>query len=164
MLVTELIRRGALYYRDRTALIFGDEALTFGQVESLSNRVAHVLGGRLGLSKGSPVCLLWDNSLLGVPADFGCVKAGLQRTPLNGRLSLDEHRVMIEKIGARTLLYGPSQAERAAALQAALPDLAVHGVGDDQVGSDVLRLAEDAPDSDPRLAHDPDDVILALFT
>ncbi len=164
MLVTELIRRGALYHRSRTALIFGDETMTFGQVESLSNRIAQVFGGPLGLSKGSPVCLLWDNSLLGVPADFGCVKAGLQRTPLNGRLSLDEHRVMIEKIGARTLLYGPSQAERAAALKAALPDLAVHGVGDDQVGPDLLRFVAEAPDSDPRLAHDPDDVVLALFT
>ena len=78
MLVTELIRRGALHHRDRTALLFGGEAMTFGEVESLSNRVAQVLGGRLALGKGSPVCLLWDNSLLGVPADFGCAKAGLR--------------------------------------------------------------------------------------
>ncbi len=164
MLLTELIRRGAQYHRDRTALMFGDETLTFRQVDSLSNRIAQVLGGRLGLGRGAPVCLLWDNSLLGLPADFGCTKAGLQRTPLNGRLSLDEHRVMIEKIGARTLLYGPSQADRAAALKAALPELAVYGVGDDQVGSDLVRFAEDAPDTDPRLALDPDDVVYALFT
>ncbi len=164
MLVTELIRRGALHHRARTALIFGDVSMSFGEVESLSNRIAQVLGGRLGLGKGSPVCLLWDNNLVGVPADFGCIKAGLQRTPLNGRLSLDEHRAMIGKIGARTLLYGPSQAERAAALLAAMPGLAVYGVGDDQVGADLLRLAADAPDSDPRLALDPEDVILALFT
>ena len=164
MLVTELIRRGALHHRERTALVFGDEAMSFGAVESLSNRLAQVIGGTLGLGKGSPVTLLWDNGLLSIPTDFGCVKAGLVRTPLNGRLSLDEHRVMIEKIGAGTLLYGPSQAERAAALKAALPDLAIYGVGDGQVGPDLLPLAEDAPDRDPRLAHDPDDVILALFT
>ena len=164
MLLTELIRRGALYHRDRIALLFGDERMTFGAVDSLSNRIAQVLGGRLGLGKGSPVSLLWDNSLLGMPADFACVKAGLQRTPLNGRLSLDEHGAMIEKIGARTLIYGPSQAERAAALREARPELAVYGVGDAEVGPDLLRLAADAPDSDPALAHDPDDVILALFT
>ena len=164
MLVTELIRRGAVYHRDRTALLFGDAAMTFGEVESLSNRIAQVLGGRLGLGKGSPVCLLWDNNLFGMPADFACAKAGLQRTPLNGRLSLEEHKAMIEKIGARTLLYGPSQAERAAALQTALPELDVYGVADDQVGPDLLRFADAAPDRDPRLAHGPDDVILALFT
>lgn len=164
MLVTELIRRGALHHRGRTALLSGDGAMSFAEAESLSNRVAQVLGGRLGLAKGSPVCLLWDNGLLSVPTDFGCVKAGLVRTPLNGRLSFDEHRTMIGKIGAGTLLYGPTQTERAAALKAALPALAVYGVDDDQVGPDLLRLAADAPDADPRLAHDPDDVILALFT
>jgi acyl-CoA synthetase (AMP-forming)/AMP-acid ligase II len=164
MLVTELIRRGALYHGPRTALMFGDETLSFTEVDRLSNRIAHVLGGTLGLATGSAVTLLWDNGLLSVPADFGCVKAGLVRTPLNGRLSLDEHRTMIGTIGAGTMIYGPTQAERAAALKAALPDLAVFGVGDDQAGPDLLRLAQDAPDSDPRLDHQPDDVILALFT
>ena len=43
---------------------------------------------------------------------------------------------MIETIGARTLIYGPSQAERAAALQAALPELRIIGLGDASVGPD----------------------------
>ncbi len=164
MLVTELIRRGALHHRERTALLFGDRAMSFAEVESLSNRIAQVLGGTLRLGKGSPVCLLWDNCLLGMPADFACVKAGLVRTPLNGRLSLEEQLAMIDKIGAVNLLYGASQAERAAELKAARPDLAMHGVGDDQVGPDLVARAEAAPDRDPRLDHQPDDVILALFT
>ena len=164
MLVTELIRRGALYHKDRTALLFGNDTMSFAEVESLSNRIAQVLGGALGLGKGSPVCLLWDNCLLGMPADFACVKAGLVRTPLNGRLSLEEHLAMIDKIGAGTLLYGASQSERAAALKAARPDLACHGIGDDQVGPDLVALAQQAPDRDSRLDQQPDDVILALFT
>ncbi len=164
MLVTELIRRGALYHRERTALIFGDRTLSFGEVESLSNGIAQVLGGRFGLGKGSAVTLLLDNDLVSVPTDFACVKAGLVRTPLNGRLSLEEHRAMIEKLGATTLIYGPRQAERAAALQAALPGLAVYGAGDAEAGPDLLRLAEGAPQTDPRLDCQPDDIILALFT
>ena len=164
MLVSELIRRGALYHKQRTALLFEDRRMTFAEVESLSNRVAQVLGGSLALGKGSPVSLLLDNDLVSVPTDFACVKAGLVRTPLNGRLSAEEHLAMIGKTGARALIYGPTQAERAAALQAALPGLAVYGSGDDQVGPDLLRLADDAPDRDPRLAAQPDDVILALFT
>ena len=54
MLVTELIRRGALYHGDRTALLFGDETMTFREVERLSNRIAHALGGALGLGQGQP--------------------------------------------------------------------------------------------------------------
>src|ERR1043165_2893120 len=158
MLVTELIRRGALYHRDRVAIRFGDRTMSFRDVDPLSNRIANALIGGLGLARGSPVALLIDNCLHSVPSDFGCAKAGLVRTPLNGRLSLDEHARMIAATGARTMLSGPSQAERAAALRAALPDLDVVGL------DELLLLAGKASDADPRLAHDPDDVILALFT
>jgi fatty-acyl-CoA synthase len=164
MLVTELIRRGALHHGDRTAILFGQESLSFRDVELLSNRIANAIGGPLGLGQGSPITLLIDNGLHSLPCDFGCVKAGLVRTPLNGRLSLEEHKAMIEKIGAATMIHGPSQAERAAQLKAAIPGLAVYGLGDDSVGPDLLRLAAEASDADPALRHHPDDVILSLFT
>lgn len=164
MLVTELIRRGALWHGDRTAILFGDEGLSFRQVDRLSNRIAHWLGGGLGLAAGSPIALLLDNGLYSIPCDFACSKAGLVRTPLNSRLSADEHRRMLEATAGRTLIYGPGQAERAAALAARLPQLAVYGLGDDEAGPDLMRLAEDASDSDPKLRQDPGDVLLALFT
>src|SRR6218665_1730402 len=44
-----------------------------------------------------------------------------------------------------------------------MPGLAVYGGGDAQVGPDLLALAREAPDSDPRLDCQPDDVVLALF-
>jgi len=163
MLVTELIRRGALYHGPRTAILFGDASLTFREVDRLSNRIAHAYAG-IGLAKGDHIALLLDNGLHSVPCDFGGVKAGLVRTPLNGRLSLDEQRRMIEAIGAGTLVYGPTQIERAAALQAALPDLRLLGLGDSGLGPDLLGLAAAASDADPRLRHHPDDVVLALFT
>ena len=164
MLVTELIRRGALYHGDRPALLFGDDSLTFRQVDRLSNRIANLLITGLGFVKATPIALLLDNGLFTVPLDFACSKAGLRRTPLNGRLSLDEHRAMLEATGGRLLVYGPSQVERAAAIAAALPHLTLYGLGDSELGPDLLRLAPDASDADPRLRHDPDDVILALFT
>jgi len=162
MLATELIRRGALYHRDRVAIRFADSALSFREVELLSNRIANALHAGLGLARGSPVALLIDNGLCSIPCDFGCTKAGLVRTPLNGRLSLDEHRRMIEAIGAQTMIYGPGQAERAAALAAALPGLRLVGLGEGPL--DLLALADSASDSAPRLDQRPGDVILALFT
>ena len=164
MLVTEVIRRGAIYHRDRIALRFGEEALSFREVDRLSNRIANTLIQGLGLARGSPLAMLLDNGLNSVPCDFAGAKGGLIRTPLNGRLSLDEHLAMLAKCGAGTLIYGPSQAERAAALKMALPELRLFGLGDDQVGPDLLGLAARAADADPRLPLQPDDVILALFT
>ncbi len=163
MLVTELIRRGALWHGDRTALLFGDEAMTFRQVDRLSNRIAHVYAG-LGLGKGDPLALLLDNGLYSLPCDFGGVKAGLTRTPLNGRLSRDEHLQMLALADIGTLVYGASQVERAAELQAAMPKLRLYGLGDASLGPDLLKLAENAPESDPRLPSEPDDVLLRLFT
>ena len=113
MLVTELIRRGALWHGDRIAILFGDSAMSFRQVDRLSNRIAHVYAG-FGLAKGDPLALLLDNGLHSVPCDFGGVKAGLRRTPLNGRLSCDEHLQMLALAGIETLVYGASQLERAA--------------------------------------------------
>ena len=164
MLASELIRRGALYHGDRPAILFGDSSLSFRQVDRLSNRIANLMISGLGLAKGSPIALLLDNGLYSLPCDFGCVKAGLTRTPLNGRLSFAEHVKMLELIAARTLIYGPTQAERAAALKAELPRLGLFGLGDAEVGPDLLVLAEGASDSDPKLRHEPDDVLLALFT
>ena len=163
MLVTELIRRGALYHGDRTAILFGDERLTFREVDRFSNRVAHALAG-LGLAKGDPILLLLDNGLHSVPCDFGCAKAGLVRTPLNGRLSLAEQLAMIDTIAGRTLIYGASQAERAAAIREARPQLVMLGLGDASAGADLLAAAARASDADPRLDHQPDDVVLSLFT
>jgi len=164
MLVTELIRRGAAWHGERTAILFGDRSMTFREVDRLSNRIANTYSGALGLARGSPISLLLDNGLYAIPCDFGGVKAGLRRTSLNSRLSLDEHRMMIEMTGARALVYGPAQVERATALAAALPGLAVYGLGDAEVGPDLLALAGSASDADPRLRFEPDEIALALFT
>src|SRR5688572_14600746 len=101
MLASELIRRGALYHGGRIAILFGDQSLTFRQVDLLSNRIANLMIAGLGLAQGSPIAMLLDNGLHSLPCDFACVKAGLARTPLNGRLSLAEHRAMLELIAIR---------------------------------------------------------------
>ena len=164
MLVTELIRRGALHHGDRTAILFGDESLTFRQVDRLSNRIANFLIHGLGLAKGSPVAMLLDNGLYSVPCDFACTKTGLTRTPLNGRLSLAEHLRMLEAVGAATLIYGPSQIERATAIKAEMPHLRLYGLGDREAGLDLLELAGEASDADPKRDQHPDEILLALFT
>jgi len=164
MLITELIRRGAIYHRDRPAILFGDSQLTFREVDRLSNRIANLLRDGLGLGKGSPIAMLLDNSLHSVPCDFGCTKAGLTRWPLNSRLALAEHLGMLDAMQARTLVYGASQVERAAAIKAERPELAIYGLDDREVGEDLLDLAQSSTDADPKLRHDPDDVLLAMFT
>lgn len=164
MLTVELIRRSARQFPERIALLFGDQRLTFAEVDELSNRFAHVLARR-GVSRGARMALLANNGWCSIPLDFACVKAGAARTPLNARLSLDEHEQMLRETGAQLLVYGPDLIERAVALSARIPGLQMLGIGTAQAGGDDLLVeAESASASDPRLPVEPDDVLLTIYT
>lgn len=163
MLTVELIRRGARYFAERRAVLFEDKALTFAEVDELSNRFAHVLA-RNGIGRGGRMAILANNSLYSVPVDFGCVKAGAARTPLNARLSMDEHEHMLRETGARLVIYDAELAERAEALAARVPGLTMLGLGSTRCGRDLLVEAASASASDPRTPAEPQDVILTLFT
>lgn len=160
----DLIHRGAGYNPDRTAIVFGAQNLTFHETQVLSNQLAHALLAR-NARRGSRVALLLNNSLYSVPVDFACVKAGVNRVPLNARLSLDEHTRMLEETGADLLLYGADLAERARELGEARPALRCHGIGGNSAGGDdLIEIAPTLSETAPDVTVQADDVILTLFT
>jgi len=159
----ELIRRGALQHGPRTAIVFGEQTMSFAEVDAVSSRLAHAL---LGLApQRSRIGLLLNNGLYSVPVDFACVKAGMNRVPLNTRLSLAEHTRMLQEAGCTSLVFGPGLAEQAAALAAALPGLRCVGIGASGAGSpDFLVHLDVFPSEPPDIDIDPDDVVLTLYT
>ncbi len=160
----DLIQRGAGYDPQRTAIVFGEQTLTFGQTQTLSNQLAHALIER-GAARGHRVALLLNNSLYSVPVDFACVKAGINRVPLNARLAAAEHARMLEETGVDMLIYGADLAERARELQALRPALRCHGIGSNAAGGDdLLAAATTLPEDTPTVPVAADDVILTLFT
>jgi acyl-CoA synthetase (AMP-forming)/AMP-acid ligase II len=163
MLTVELIRRGARYFSERTAVLFEDKSLTFAQVDELSNRFAHVLASN-GIVRGERLAILANNSLYSIPVDFACVKASAARTPLNARLSVDEHEHMLRDTGARLVIYDSELAERAEALASRVPGLKLLGLGSDRCGADLLVEAASASSHDPLTPTDADDVLLTIFT
>jgi acyl-CoA synthetase (AMP-forming)/AMP-acid ligase II len=163
MLTVELIRRGARYFGDRTAILFEDNSLTFAEVDELSNRFAYVLA-RNGIKRGERLAILANNSLYSMPVDFACVKAGAARTPLNPRLSMDEHEHMLRETRARLVIYDAELAERAETLASRISGLTMLGLGPSRCGPDLLVEALTAPPDDPRTPAEPDDVLLTVFT
>jgi acyl-CoA synthetase (AMP-forming)/AMP-acid ligase II len=160
----ELIERGARQHADRVAVVFGEEALTFAQVNAGANRLSRALH-RAGASIGDRVALLVNNGLLSVPLDFACVKGGLNRVPLNARLSLAEQARMIAEARCRILVFGPGLAGRAGELQAQIPDLLCCGLGERLgAGVDLLDVAKSEPDTPPPYDARPDDIILTIYT
>jgi len=163
MLTVELIRRGARYFSERTAVLFEDKSLTYAEVDELSNRFAHVLA-RNGIGRGGRLAILANNSLYTMPVDFACVKAGAARTSLNARLSGEEHEHMLHETGARLVIYDAELAERAEALGSRMTGLKMLGLGSSRCGSDLLIEAASAPADDPRNPAEPDDVLVTAFT
>lgn len=156
----ELIRRGARQHGPRTAVVFGDRSMTFAEVDELSNRLAHALIAADASDRR--VALLVNNGLESVPVDFACVKANINRVPLNSRLSLLEHQRMIEDTGCEMVIFGADLAQRGAELRAALPQLRCLGLGAGD--EDLLAAAAGMPADEPDTPAQPEDVVLTLFT
>jgi acyl-CoA synthetase (AMP-forming)/AMP-acid ligase II len=164
MIAAELVRRGARHHRDRVAVRYGDDRLTFGEVISMAHRFGRALLSA-GLRPGDPVGLLADNNLLSLPVDFALLLFGLIRVPLNSRLSEDEHAKMLTGARCHVMLFQDVHSSRATALAGRLPGLTVIPITED--GSqlrDLSSLAADESDAAPTVRIGADDVMLRLFT
>lgn len=160
----ELIRRGARQHSSRIAIVYGEQQLSFAEVNSLSTQLAHALATK-GLQQHDRVGLLVNNSLLSVPLDFACVKAGLNRVPLNSRLSVAEHAKMLTDTGCSYLVVGEGLEQRAEELKVELPQLNCLGLNAalDKT-TDLFEIAKNQPVEDLEIEIHPDDIVLTIFT
>jgi len=164
MLMTELVRRGAVYFGPKTAVVYGNDRLTFTQVDQLSNQIASVFINALGLPVGTRVGLLLNNSVYTIPVDFGFAKARLSRVPLNSRLSVAEQQHMLQSASVGILLHGLDLAERARELTQAMPGLRTISIGNASEPNDLLTLARQQSVAPPDRRPDADDIVVTIFT
>ena len=80
---------------------------TFREVDERANRLARSLIAA-GADKGARVAVLLDNGPDSIPVDFAIAKAGLNKVPLNARLSLEEQARMVAEAQVDFLLFGAS--------------------------------------------------------
>jgi fatty-acyl-CoA synthase len=73
--IADMIRRSAYHYPDKKALIFGDQVLTYKELEAACNRTANALLG-LGVKKYDRVAILAHNTIDHVLTWMGCAKIG----------------------------------------------------------------------------------------
>ncbi|MFE2752620.1 amino acid adenylation domain-containing protein [Actinosynnema sp. NPDC059335] len=138
---------------DRTALIAGDDRLSYGELNERANRVAHGLL-RLGVTPGSPVALLVDRSFDMVVAILGVLKARCYYVPLNTDFPVERLRVMVEDVGAGTLLTTAARMHQAAELVSERLRIA-----------DVRALAESsAGTGNPDLPGSSADEVYVMYT
>jgi len=90
-------------YKNHTAVVFGSQRLTFSQMDACINRLSNGLLS-LGLTKGSKVAVLLNNSIENAASLFAVPRAGLTYVSLNARHSPREQVEILNDCDADALI------------------------------------------------------------
>ena len=159
------IERWADFMPDKTAILFGDEDLSYLALSERIRACARTLGGSLGVRHGERVAFLGFNSADFLVLMFACARLGAMMVPLNWRLAPDENAYILDHAGASVLFVEPEFEAGVAEIRDRLGDCRMirYGSADDRWESyDKLLAAADGPDRDPRVG--PDDPVLIVYT
>jgi long-chain acyl-CoA synthetase len=100
--ITDIMASHARHFPNKTALVFGDRRISWGEMNRGINRVAnHLLSA--GLERGDKVATLMRTSLDHFYVFFGAMKAGGVIVPVSSLLSPDQVGGLVEDAGAKFL-------------------------------------------------------------
>jgi len=98
--IGDVLRRAAARDPGKTMLVFGDERLSYGEIDARVSRCAQALLAA-GLSAGDRVVTFCANSPDFVVTMFGIHRAGLVWVPINIALAPDDVRYIVDHAEAR---------------------------------------------------------------
>lgn len=125
MRVIEFFDRGVSLDPEAVAFMRqdGTDAVTYGQAQEITHRVAAALHRDLGPGGDAQVAVLSPNDPLVMPCVLGIMRAGCRWVALNAASSTGELAAMLALVGARMLVYAPQAAETARQLSERVPAL-----------------------------------------
>jgi amino acid adenylation domain-containing protein len=171
-LLHNLVREAADEFPHGTAVVDGDRAITYRQLDRAANRIAHQLA-RLNVRRGDRIGLYLEKSAESLACIYGVLKAGAAYVPLAPDAPAARLARVIRHAGIRVLLTGAELARQWPLV--AGPDspleflVCVNGRADGPYGLlaatvlDARDLARQ-PETRPAVAVDPDDVAYILYT
>ncbi len=122
MLVHQFLENSAARLPEKTALICGEERLTYEHINKACDQLAASLIG-LGLGRQDRVAIFLDNSVESVISLFGILKAGAIFVMLNPTMKARKLRYILRDSGAAALITQASKARVVAEAVKDLPDL-----------------------------------------
>jgi long-chain acyl-CoA synthetase len=147
------------------AVLQGDMALTYSDLDARCNRLANVLV-ELGVRAGDRVALLFDNDVRFLDCCFGAQRIGAVPVPLNVRMGDDALTFVLDDCQAEVLIASVGMAERARSLAprvSRVRELVTNEASSfDAVGYDAA-LAAVSRDL-PRRSLDPGGVCMQPYT
>lgn len=107
-MIATILPRAAARYRTKTALVTDARALSYAELDALSDRVAASLAAR-GITPGNRVSLYSQNRWEWIVAYHGILKAGAVVNPINVMLTPKEVRYVLDDCGARAIFCEPQK-------------------------------------------------------
>ena len=150
--VHSLFEEQAAKTPDKVALVRGEEALTYGELNRKANRLAHYLE-KQGVSKETLVAVNLDPSFELVIGLLGILKAGGAYVPLDPTDPPDRLRTVLDDCKAPLLLTKDG-------LSSGIADPSVHVVLMDRDEVEIDR----APDTNPGNRLAPDNLFYVIYT
>lgn len=151
----ELFRNLARAHRDRPAVRDGERALTYGELDARTDRLAGALLAR-GATRGDRVALLARNCAEYLEVELACAKIGAITAALNWRLGERELAHCINLVEPRLLLYQENFSDTIDRL-----DIAV--AARIPLGEAYERMLDGAVAA-PQASVDPEDGLVLLYT
>lgn len=149
---------------DRVAVLQDGRQLTYAQLDSRANQVAHALAG-LGMGTGDGVAVLIRNDQRYIEAVFGALRLGAVVTPVTTRGSYPTLRHILADSEAKVLIASADFAGEAGRLAAETPSLRHVFVADGAGGMPSFESWRDRASDAPVLApRDSVDIAMLCYT
>ncbi|WP_332670783.1 long-chain-fatty-acid--CoA ligase [Aromatoleum sp.] len=167
MTLDRIVRRNALRYPDKPALVIDDRSCSWRELDGRVDRVANALRAR-GLARGDRVAVLLGNCAEFIELYFGVARAGLVAVPVNYRLTPGELAQLLGHATPALFVVGSLFADKASDVAGLLPELTTRRwiVGDAtlpgaEAYADVVAAAAPEPFAS---AGDEDDTFAIFYT
>ena len=162
MQIEEFLENSADAYPEKPALICGQQRLTYAQVESLANRLAHDFRAA-GIRRGDRVAVFAENSAEMVISIFAILKAGGVFLVINPTTKPDKLAYVLRNCAARGIVCDSARYATFQNCRSALCDLVVWVGGPAGVGDRSLDTVLADGNNDSRPARQCIDIDLAAL-
>lgn len=122
MLIQEFLERSRDAFPDKTAVVAGERRLTYREIDSSANALAHALR-EAGVAYGDRVAVFLDNSPEAVISIFGILKADAAFVVLNPTIKTDKLAYILNNCRTTALIAHASRWEVAGAAAGKAPSL-----------------------------------------
>ncbi len=163
--VGNILRRAAFNFPDKHALVFGNQRMTYAELNRRINGIANNLL-KMGLRKGDRVAVLLHNGPEFFETYFACAKSGGILVPVNNLLKPGELSQIFEYIGPRFFIFDHHFEEM---VRSILPELKcvdfpieLHGESTDF--SHYGNLVSGGEDAEPNVDISDDDIVSIFLT